>query len=82
MKLKYLLISAFIIVGGIINAQEIKPKKVNETEKHLNFVMSGSIGTFISNRGDETCISLTINDSFSADYFQNIFSFLFIFLRE
>ncbi|MCK5908246.1 MAG: outer membrane beta-barrel protein [Flavobacteriales bacterium] len=32
MKLKYLLISAFIIVGGIINAQEIKPKKVNETE--------------------------------------------------
>ena len=32
MKLKYLLISAFIIFGGIINAQEITTKKVNESE--------------------------------------------------
>ena len=32
MKLKYLLISAFIIIGGIINAQEVTTKKVNESE--------------------------------------------------
>jgi len=44
-------------------------KRANETEKYLNFVLNGSIGTFISNKGDETCISLTVNDNFSADYF-------------
>jgi CRP-like cAMP-binding protein len=44
-------------------------KRANETEQYLNFVLNGSIGTFINNKGDETCISLAVNDSFSADYF-------------
>ncbi len=44
-------------------------KKANETEKYLNFILKGSIGTFIPNNGNETCINLSINDSFSTDYF-------------
>ncbi len=43
-------------------------KRANETEKYLNFILKGSVGTFISNNGNETCISLSINDSFISDY--------------
>jgi len=44
-------------------------KRDNETEKYLNFILKGSIGTFIFNNGNEICISLSTNDCFSADYF-------------
>jgi CRP-like cAMP-binding protein len=44
-------------------------KKTNETEKYLNFILKGSIGNFVFNNGNETCISLSINNNFSSDYF-------------
>ncbi len=44
-------------------------KKANKTELYLNFIVKGSIGTFIYNNDNETCISLSINNSFSSDYF-------------
>ncbi len=44
-------------------------KNPNETEKFLNFILKGSIGNFVLNNGNETCISLSINDNFSSDYF-------------
>jgi len=44
-------------------------KGAHETEKYLNFIKKGSVGNFIANDGNETCISLSINDSFTSDYF-------------
>ncbi len=44
-------------------------KKANETEKYLNFIVKGTVGNFIFHNSKETCISLSIDNNFSSDYF-------------
>ena len=55
---------------------QLRPFKKNEiikdtgqTEHYINFISSGSVGNFISCKGSETCISLSVTNSFSSDYY-------------
>ncbi len=44
-------------------------KETGQTEHYINFIASGSIGNFIAGKGSETCISLSVANSFSSDYY-------------
>lgn len=44
-------------------------KESNKTEQCLHFILNGSVGNFISSKGNEICISLSIRNNFSSDYY-------------
>lgn len=44
-------------------------KDANRIENYLNFIIKGSVGNFILSKGNETCISLSVTDNFSSDYY-------------
>lgn len=44
-------------------------KDANRIENYLNFITKGSVGNFILSKGNETCISLSVADNFSSDYY-------------
>ncbi|MDD3945532.1 MAG: Crp/Fnr family transcriptional regulator [Bacteroidales bacterium] len=47
-------------------------KDADQVEHYINFISSGSVGNFISCKGSETCISLSVTNSFSSDYYSFI----------
>ncbi|MDD4275017.1 MAG: Crp/Fnr family transcriptional regulator [Desulfobacter postgatei] len=44
-------------------------KDAGQIEHYINFISTGSVGNFISGKGSETCISLSVANSFSSDYY-------------
>jgi CRP-like cAMP-binding protein len=44
-------------------------KDTDRVEHYLNFIVRGSVGNFILSNGCETCISLSIPNNFSSDYY-------------
>ncbi len=44
-------------------------KDTDKLEHYLNFIVEGSVGNFILSKGNETCISLTVTNNFSCDYY-------------
>ncbi len=44
-------------------------KDTDKIEPYLNFISTGSVGNFIANKGTETCISLSVVNNFSSDYY-------------
>lgn len=44
-------------------------KDTDKIEYYLNFIAIGSVGNFILNKGTETCISLSVDNNFSSDYY-------------
>lgn len=44
-------------------------KDTDRIEHYLNFIIGGSVGNFILSNGSETCISLSVPNNFSSDYY-------------
>ncbi|MCK9626647.1 MAG: Crp/Fnr family transcriptional regulator [Bacteroidales bacterium] len=44
-------------------------KDTDRVEHYLNFIVGGSVGNFILSNGSETCISLSVPNNFSSDYY-------------
>jgi signal-transduction protein with cAMP-binding, CBS, and nucleotidyltransferase domain len=44
-------------------------KDIDKIEHYLNIISTGSVGNFILNGGTETCISLSVANNFSSDYY-------------
>lgn len=44
-------------------------KDADRIEHYLNFISKGSVGNFISSKGIDTCISLSVTNNFSSDYY-------------
>lgn len=44
-------------------------KESDTTEQSLHFILKGSVGNFINSKGNEICISLSIKNNFSSDYY-------------
>jgi signal-transduction protein with cAMP-binding, CBS, and nucleotidyltransferase domain len=44
-------------------------KDIDKIEHYLNIISTGSVGNFILNGGTETCISLSVVNNFSSDYY-------------
>ncbi|NBK98177.1 MAG: Crp/Fnr family transcriptional regulator [Erysipelotrichia bacterium] len=44
-------------------------KDTDRVEHYLNFIVGGAVGNFILSHGSETCISLSVSNNFSSDYY-------------
>lgn len=44
-------------------------KNADQIEHYINFISAGSVGNFISCKGTDTCISLSVANNFSSDYY-------------
>jgi len=44
-------------------------KDKDRVEHYLNFISVGSVGNFILSNGSETCISFSVSNNFSSDYY-------------